>query len=177
MEPGTLIGVLGTLVSVAGVAVGYLQYRHAKEEARHLRKLVDHAERPVRVEPVVVAAPEVPQRVVEAVPVPAPPAPPAVPAIPAAMPPVPKSRTAALEAALIVARGLSSPYERDKKRAEVFEEAVRRRQYPFAAHIIGEYENTYDRERCKERMAQALLTVKDPEVAHEVTETMRSLGR
>jgi hypothetical protein len=165
MGPEILIGVVGTLVSVAGVAVGYMQYRHAKEETRHLRKLVDRVDAGASVE--TAARREEPQRVAEVVPV----AP--VPPIPPTLPPIPKSRTAALEAALIVARGLSSPYERDKKRAEVFEEGVRRREYSFAAGIIGEFENTYDRERCKERMTQALLTVKDPTVAHEVTETLR----
>lgn len=169
-----LIGVVGTLVSVAGVAVGYMQYRHQKEEAGHLRKLVDRVETSPSKDPVAVATLEPPKSILPetAPPISNPPPVPVLPSAPA-LPPVPKSRTAALEAALIVARGLTSPYERDKKRAEVFEEAVRRREYAFAAQIIGEFENTYDRERSKERMTQALLTVKDPEVAREVTETLR----
>lgn len=172
MGPEIVIGVIGTVVSVAGVAVGYLQYRHAKEESQHLRKLVDHAEKSPRTEPVSNPVAAQPQQIAESAPA-SPPPPPPVPA----MPPVPKSRTAALEAALIVARGLASPYERDKKRAEVFEEAVRRRQHAFAASIIREFENTYDRERCKERMTATLLTVRDPEVAREVTEAMQMVGR
>ncbi len=170
MGPEIVIGIIGTVISVAGVAVGYLQYRHQKEEAGHLRKLVERPEVPANTENV--SVPSRSQNSVVDVPA-VPPPPPPVPA----MPPVTRSRTAALEAALIVARGLSSPYERDKKRADVFEEAVRRRQYTFATQIIGEFENTYDRERCKERMTQALLTVRDPVVAQEVTETMRSFGR
>lgn len=156
-----ILAVVGTGVSVVGVAIGYLQYRHAREESRHLQKLV--TEREALARPVNMVAPQTPvtPNVAENAPVPQP-----------ALPPEPVSPTAGLEAALLVARSLSSPYDRDIKRVELFEEALKRRQFAFAANVVADIENAYDRERCKEQLSAGLMRVNNPALAVEVTQIL-----
>lgn len=180
MSGEIFLGLIGTVVSVVGVAIGYLQYRHAKEESSQLRALIRDRDTPSQV--------AVPEEVREAPKVKAPVAPPPPPApkinpiadeVPVAANLANQVRTgraaaqhAGLEAALTVARNLSSAYDRDKKRVELFDEALRRRQYALAASVISDLENNYDRERCKEQLAESMLRLNNPALALEVAQIL-----
>ncbi|GAB4461863.1 MAG: hypothetical protein OHK0029_27790 [Armatimonadaceae bacterium] len=142
------VELVAVIVGVIGVGVSYMQYKIARDDSR--RKRGEQT----------VAAAETEQDSATSQP---------------ARLPVTRSHTAGLEAALALARGMGSSYERDVKRCEVFEEALRRKEYQFALQVVEEFENRYDRDRCREQLASKILTVRDPASVAGITESLNTL--
>jgi hypothetical protein len=140
-----LVELAAVMVGMVGVGLTWMQLKHSREESRRNNSSF----------PSTSVAPAQTSEATESAPS-------------SASLPVTRSQTAGLEAALAVARTLDSAYARDIKRCEVFEEAIRRKEYQLAMEVVEDFENQYDKNRCREEIASKVMSIKDPKVAQEV---------